>query len=87
MPIGAMKVARCFSAASMKMVKTSNAVKNISMNKPRAAFVSADNVVATASFCQDMHVLVSPLANDGTVRKDIRPETTQTQCPHWQCPQ
>jgi hypothetical protein len=65
MPIGAMKVARCFSAASMKIVKTSSAVKNISMKRPRATFVSADNVVATANFCQDMHVLVNLLANDG----------------------
>lgn len=31
MPMGAMKVPLCFSAASMKIVKTSSAVRNISM--------------------------------------------------------
>lgn len=31
MPSGAMKVPLCFSAASMKMVSTSSAVRNISM--------------------------------------------------------
>lgn len=36
MPTGAMKVALCFSAANMKMVKTSSAVRNISMKRPRA---------------------------------------------------
>lgn len=40
MPTGAMKVALCFSAANMKMVKTSSAVKNISMNRPRTMEVS-----------------------------------------------
>jgi hypothetical protein len=82
MPIGAMKVARCFSAASMKMVKTSSAVKNISMKRPRATFVSADNVVATANFCQDMHVSVNLLANDGMGRRVIRPGIAQLQRPH-----
>jgi hypothetical protein len=49
MPIGAMKVERCFSAASMKMQKMSCAVKNISMNKPRTADVSGLSVVRTES--------------------------------------
>jgi hypothetical protein len=82
MPIGAMKVARCFSAASMKMVKTSSAVKNISMKSPRATFVSADNVVATANFCQGMHVLVSLLANDGmgSLKTYVRKQRRHNAC-------
>ena len=47
MPTGAMKVARCFSLASMKMVNTSCAVKNISMNKPCTTVVGPPRVVAT----------------------------------------
>ena len=39
MPMGAMYVALCFSAANMKMVKTSCAVRNISMKTPCTAFV------------------------------------------------
>jgi len=46
-PMGARKVPLCFSAASMKMVKTSSAVKNISMNKPRAMEVPPPRVVET----------------------------------------
>lgn len=34
-PIGAMKVPLCFSAASIKIVKTNSAVRNISMKRPR----------------------------------------------------
>jgi hypothetical protein len=49
MPIGAMKVERCFSAASMKMQKMSCAVKNISMNKPRTVDVSGLSIVRTES--------------------------------------
>lgn len=40
MPTGARNVLLCFSAASMKMVKTSMAVKNISMKRPRTTDVS-----------------------------------------------
>jgi hypothetical protein len=54
MPIGAMNVARCFSAASIKMVKTSSIVKNISMKSPRATFVSDANEVVTDKGYQDM---------------------------------
>lgn len=52
--MGAMKVARCFSAASMKIVKANIPVRNISMNRPRATDVSSARVVATANFwhCQ-----------------------------------
>jgi len=39
MPMGAMYVALCFSAANMKMVKTNCAVRNISMKTPCTAFV------------------------------------------------
>jgi len=46
-PIGARKVPLCFSAASMKMVKTSSEVRNISMNKPRAMDVPPPRVVET----------------------------------------
>jgi hypothetical protein len=49
-PIGAMKVARCFSAASMKMVKIRSAVRNISMNKPRTTDVSMSRLVSVCSF-------------------------------------
>ena len=34
-PTGAMKVALCFSAAGIKIVKTSCAVRNLSMKRPR----------------------------------------------------
>ena len=47
-PTGAIKVALCFSAASMKMVNTSCMVRNISMKRPWAVFVPADKVVCTA---------------------------------------
>jgi hypothetical protein len=50
-PIGAMKVARCFSAASMKMVKIKSAVRNISMNKPRTIDVSTERLVSVCSLC------------------------------------
>lgn len=46
-PMGAMKVARCFSAANMKIVKTSCIVKNISMNRPCTTVVGFARVVAT----------------------------------------
>ena len=49
MPIGAMKVALCFSAANMKMVRRSMKVKNISMNRPRVIDVSRLRVVFTDS--------------------------------------
>ncbi len=39
MPMGAMYVALCFSAANMKMVKTNCAVRNISMKTPCTTFV------------------------------------------------
>jgi hypothetical protein len=47
-PIGARKVALCFSAASMKMQKMSSKVRNASMNKPRTTDVFVDKVVRTA---------------------------------------
>ena len=47
MPTGARKVPLCFSAASIKMGKTSMAVKNISMNNPRAIEVPPPRVVDT----------------------------------------
>ena len=34
MPIGAMKVPLCFSAANMKIAKTNSAVRNISIKRP-----------------------------------------------------
>ena len=46
-PTGAKKVPLCFSAASMRMVKTRRAVRNISMNSPRAMDVSPPRVVET----------------------------------------
>ena len=48
-PIGAIKVPLCFSAASMKIVKTSCAVRNISMKRPRTTEVPADRFVRTRS--------------------------------------
>ncbi len=47
MPTGAMKVALCFSLASMKIVKTSSAVKNASMKTPCATLVPPARVVLT----------------------------------------
>ena len=46
-PIGAIKVPLCFSAASMKIVKTSSAVKNISMNRPWTIEVPPPRFVRT----------------------------------------
>lgn len=46
-PIGARKVSFDFSAASMRMTKTSSAVMNISIKSPFAVDVSADNNVLT----------------------------------------
>lgn len=46
MPMGARKVDLCFSAASMKTVKTSMVVSNISMKRPRTTEV-ARSVVRT----------------------------------------
>ena len=47
MPTGAMNVALCFSAASIKMVKTSSAVKNISMKSPCVTVVPPPKAVRT----------------------------------------
>jgi hypothetical protein len=49
MPIGARKVALCFSAASMKMVMMSIEVRNISMKTPWAMDTSSPRVVETFS--------------------------------------
>lgn len=49
MPIGARKVALCFSAASIKMVKINSAVRNISMKRPLITEVFGLRVVRTAS--------------------------------------
>jgi hypothetical protein len=49
MPTGARKVPLCFSAASIKIVKTSCAVKNISMKTPWALLVLPLSVVVTAN--------------------------------------
>lgn len=46
-PTGARNVALCFSAASMKTVKTSKEVRNISRKTPRAGDIPALNVVLT----------------------------------------
>jgi hypothetical protein len=48
MPIGARNVPLCFSAASMKIVKTSCAVRNISMKRPRVTDVPGTSVVRTS---------------------------------------
>lgn len=47
MPTGAMKVDLCFSTASMRMTKTSSAVKKNSINKPCAVLVPPPSVVVT----------------------------------------
>lgn len=47
MPTGAMNVPLCFSAASMKMVKTSRAVRNISMKSPWTTLVPPPRPVRT----------------------------------------
>lgn len=49
MPTGAMNVPLCFSAASMKIVKTSSAVRNISMNRPWAMEVPPLRLVRTVN--------------------------------------
>lgn len=49
MPTGARNVLFCFSAASIKTVKTSRAVKNISMNTPCAIDVPPPSCVRTLS--------------------------------------
>jgi hypothetical protein len=46
-PIGARKVALCFSAASMKMQKMSSAVSSVSMNRPRVMEVPLLRLVRT----------------------------------------
>lgn len=46
-PTGAMKVALCFSFASMRIVKTSSAVKNASMKRPFGILRPSDSVVRT----------------------------------------
>jgi hypothetical protein len=47
MPTGARNVALCFSAASMKMTKTSSAVRNISIKTPWVIVVWPVRVVFT----------------------------------------
>ena len=47
-PTGATKVALLFSTASMKIAKTSSAVRNISMKTPRAMDVPPPSPVCTA---------------------------------------
>lgn len=47
MPTGAMNVARCFSAASIIIVKTSSAVQRASMKRPWAVEVPTARVVRT----------------------------------------
>lgn len=49
MPIGARKVALCFSPASMRMVKHNIAVRNISMKRPRTTDVLQFSPVRTVS--------------------------------------
>ena len=46
-PTGAMNVPLCFSAANMKIVKTSSAVKNISMKRPCEIDVPPARLVLT----------------------------------------
>jgi len=46
-PIGAMNVPLCFSAASIKIVNTSCAVRNISMKRPWTTEVPPPSVVRT----------------------------------------
>lgn len=52
---GAMKVALLFSAANINTVKTSSAVKNISMKTPWAMDVPLVKVVVNAGFPGNMH--------------------------------
>lgn len=47
MPIGAMKVDRCFSLASIRIVNTSSAVSNASMKRPLGMEVPLLRVVCT----------------------------------------
>lgn len=47
--MGAMKLPACFSAASMKIVKTSCAVRSISIKTPWAIVVVVARVVLTFS--------------------------------------
>lgn len=47
-PTGATAVARCFSIASMKMIKTNSAVRNASMKRPRTTDVSSARPVVAA---------------------------------------
>ena len=61
-PTGAMKVALCFSAASMKIVKTSWAVRNISMKRPWVTVVPCDNDVCTFSVPGNNGLLIAAAA-------------------------
>jgi len=45
--MGAMNVPLCFSVVSIKIVKTSSAVRNISMNRPWVIDVPPPRVVCT----------------------------------------
>lgn len=49
MPTGAMKVARDFSAASMRMTKTRSEVRNISMKTPCVIEVPPESLVMLSS--------------------------------------
>ena len=53
MPSGARKVARCFSTANMKIVKTSRDVRNISIKSPWDLLVLPLSVVVTARGARD----------------------------------
>jgi hypothetical protein len=50
-----MKVALCFSAANIKIVKTNCAVRNISINNPCTTLVSPPSVVCTFKAPGNMH--------------------------------
>lgn len=50
-----MNVALCFSAANIKIVNTSCAVRNISINKPWTTLVSPPSVVCTFRAPGNMH--------------------------------
>jgi len=65
-------VARCFSAASMKMVNINMAVRNISMKTPRTTDVYGFKVVRTASGLGNMACTAAAAAIAPTIWAMIR---------------
>ena len=59
MPIGAINVALCFSAANMNTVKTNSVVRNISINNPCGMDVPPDDFVPTVNGAGNKHETIA----------------------------